>query len=157
HNHLVIGLMAISVGIVVLIGMFGSHRMRGWTAFFLLTTILTRYWFPVSNSRFYLGARHRACVMRAVGAGALWPLPILSRRCLALDLRCLRFQCAVPQRAGADCSVVPETAGTQTTGANPVRAVVPDSEGRCTNRFSFYQHCCGAQISPRPGFFHLVD
>src|SRR5262249_22463939 len=111
-----------------------------------------RYWFPVSNSRFHLGARHRDCVMRALGAGALWPLRQASRRCLALDA-CISNALYL----NVLVLIVLETAGTQTTGANPVRAVVPDSEGRCTNRFSFYQHCCGAQISPRPGFFHLVD
>jgi uncharacterized membrane protein HdeD (DUF308 family) len=37
----VISLVAIASGILVLIGMFGSRRMPGWTAFFLLTTVLT--------------------------------------------------------------------------------------------------------------------
>src|SRR5215813_15394557 len=39
--HVIISLVAIASGIIVLFGMLGSHRMPGWTALFLLTTILT--------------------------------------------------------------------------------------------------------------------
>src|SRR5436853_4628873 len=48
--HVAITLMAIASGIVVLIGMIRSHRMPGWTAFFLLTTVLTSvsgFLFPI--------------------------------------------------------------------------------------------------------------
>jgi hypothetical protein len=39
--HVIISLLAIASGILVLVGMFRSNQMPGWTAFFLLTTILT--------------------------------------------------------------------------------------------------------------------
>jgi len=39
--HVVISLIGIASGLIVLFGMLGSHRMPGWTALFLLTTILT--------------------------------------------------------------------------------------------------------------------
>jgi hypothetical protein len=39
--HVVISLIGIVSGIFVLFGLFGSHRMPGITALFLLTTILT--------------------------------------------------------------------------------------------------------------------
>ena len=48
--HVIISLLAIASGIVVLIGMLGSHRMQAWTAFFLITTILTSvtgFLFPI--------------------------------------------------------------------------------------------------------------
>ncbi len=48
--HVIISLLAIASGIVVLIGMLGSRPMRGWTAFFLVTTILTSvtgFLFPI--------------------------------------------------------------------------------------------------------------
>jgi len=39
--HVVISLIGIASGLVVLFGMLGSHRLPGWTALFLLTTVLT--------------------------------------------------------------------------------------------------------------------
>src|SRR5258706_16338114 len=39
--HVIISLIGIASGIVVLIAMFGSKRVEGWTALFLLTTVLT--------------------------------------------------------------------------------------------------------------------
>ena len=39
--HVIISLVGIVSGLVVLFGMFGAHRLPGWTALFLLTTILT--------------------------------------------------------------------------------------------------------------------
>ena len=39
--HTAISLIGIATGIIVLIAMFGSKRVEGWTALFLLTTVLT--------------------------------------------------------------------------------------------------------------------
>jgi hypothetical protein len=39
--HVIISLIGIVAGIVVMFGLFGSRRMPGWTAIFLLFTILT--------------------------------------------------------------------------------------------------------------------
>ena len=39
--HVIISLVGIVSGIIVLFGLLGSRRMPGWTALFLLTTILT--------------------------------------------------------------------------------------------------------------------
>jgi len=39
--HVIISLIGIAAGLVVLFGMFGSKRVRGWTGLFLTTTILT--------------------------------------------------------------------------------------------------------------------
>jgi hypothetical protein len=39
--HVVLSLIGILAGIVVLLGMLGARRLPGWTALFLLTTILT--------------------------------------------------------------------------------------------------------------------
>jgi len=48
--HVIISLVAIASGIVVLVGMLGAHRLPGWTALFLVTTILTSvtgFMFPI--------------------------------------------------------------------------------------------------------------
>ncbi len=39
--HVIISLVGIAAGFVVMFGMLGSRRMPGWTALFLVTTILT--------------------------------------------------------------------------------------------------------------------
>src|SRR5882757_11587006 len=39
--HVIISLIGIAAGFVVMFGMLGSDRMPGWTALFLLLTILT--------------------------------------------------------------------------------------------------------------------
>jgi len=71
--YVVIGLMAIAVGIVVLIGMFGSHRMHGWTAFFLLTTILTSvtgFLFLIHGFTSVLGIGIASCVLLALACAS---------------------------------------------------------------------------------------
>ena len=50
--HVVISLIGIVTGFIVLFGLFGSHRLPGMTALFLLTTILTSvtgFLFPVDK------------------------------------------------------------------------------------------------------------
>ena len=50
--HVIISLVAIASGAVVLVGMLGSHRLPGWTALFLVTTILTSvtgFLFPING------------------------------------------------------------------------------------------------------------
>jgi len=50
--HVILSLIGIFAGIVVLFGMFGSKTLPGWTAIFLVTTILTSvtgYFFPVDK------------------------------------------------------------------------------------------------------------
>lgn len=50
--HVVLSLVGIAAGLVVLGGMFGSKRLPGWTAVFLVTTILTSvtgFFFPFTK------------------------------------------------------------------------------------------------------------
>jgi hypothetical protein len=50
--HVVISLIAIVSGFIVLVGMLGARRLPGWTALFLVTTILTSvtgFMFPISG------------------------------------------------------------------------------------------------------------
>jgi hypothetical protein len=52
--HVAISLIAIATGFVVLFGMLRAHRLPGWTAAFLITTILTSatgFMFPIHASR----------------------------------------------------------------------------------------------------------
>jgi hypothetical protein len=50
--HVIISLIGIFAGFVVVFGMFGSNRMKGWTAIFLAMTILTSvtgFFFPFTK------------------------------------------------------------------------------------------------------------
>src|SRR5262249_11545549 len=50
--HVAISLVAIVSGLIVLVGMLRARRLPGWTALFLLTTILTSvtgFMFPISG------------------------------------------------------------------------------------------------------------
>jgi len=50
--HVIISLVAIVSGLVVLVGMLRASRLPGWTALFLVTTILTSvtgFMFPISG------------------------------------------------------------------------------------------------------------
>jgi hypothetical protein len=39
--HVLLSLVAIVTGLIVMIGMWSAHRLEGWTALFLTTTVLT--------------------------------------------------------------------------------------------------------------------
>jgi len=73
--HVVISLMGIASGIVVLIGMLGSHRIPAWTAFFLLTTVLTSvtgFLFPIRGFTPAIGTGIVSCLVLAVALYALY-------------------------------------------------------------------------------------
>ena len=73
--HVAISLMAIASGIVILIGMFGSRQMPGWTAFFLLTTILTSvtgFLFPIHGFTPALGTGVVSMVLLALALYGLY-------------------------------------------------------------------------------------
>jgi hypothetical protein len=73
--HVIISLLAIASGIVVLIGMLGSHRMQGLTALFLITTILTSvtgFLFPIHGFTPGLGTGIVSLVLLAVALYGLY-------------------------------------------------------------------------------------
>ncbi len=79
HNftvlHVVITLVAIASGIIVLFGMLGAQRLPGWTALFLLTTILTSvtgFMFPIQGFTPALGVGAISLVILAVALLALY-------------------------------------------------------------------------------------
>ena len=73
--HTVISLIAIAAGIVVLIGMLGSHRLLGWTAIFLLFTIFTSvtgFLFPIYGFSPALGVGVLSCILLAIALVAFY-------------------------------------------------------------------------------------
>jgi hypothetical protein len=73
--HVIISLIAIASGLIVLFGMLGSHRLAGWTALFLLTTILTSvtgFLFPVKGFTPALGTGIASLVVLAIALLVLY-------------------------------------------------------------------------------------
>src|SRR5882757_4393853 len=73
--HVVISLIAIAAGVVVMFGMLGSHRMPGWTAIFLLMTILTSvtgFMFPISGFTPALAVGVISIILLAIALLALY-------------------------------------------------------------------------------------
>jgi hypothetical protein len=73
--HVIITLVAIGSGLMVVGGMFASHKLPGTTAIFLLTTALTSvtgFLFPVNGFTPALGVGILACVILPVALFALY-------------------------------------------------------------------------------------
>jgi hypothetical protein len=73
--HVIISLIAIVSGLVVLFGMLGSHRLPGWTALFLIATILTSvtgFLFPIHGFTPALAVGAVSLVVLAVALIALY-------------------------------------------------------------------------------------
>jgi len=73
--HVIITLVAIGSGLIVVGGMFASHRLPGTTALFLFTTALTSltgFLFPIHSFTPALGVGVVACVILAVALFALY-------------------------------------------------------------------------------------
>jgi len=68
--HVIVTLIVIATGFVVMAGMLGSKRLPGWTAIFLLTTVLT----SVTGFMFLLDASFRKGFTPALGT---WKIPFL--------------------------------------------------------------------------------
>ena len=73
--HVIITLIAIGSGLIVVGGMFASHKLPGTTALFLFTTALTSltgFLFPIQGFTPALGVGIVACLILAVALFALY-------------------------------------------------------------------------------------
>jgi hypothetical protein len=73
--HVIISLVAIGSGLIVVGGMFASHRLPGTTALFLFTTGLTSvtgFFFPIGGFTPALGVGILACVVLAIALFAFY-------------------------------------------------------------------------------------
>jgi hypothetical protein len=73
--HVIITLVAIGSGLIVVGGMFASHKLPGTTALFLFTTALTSvtgFLFPIHGFTPALGVGIVACMILAVALFALY-------------------------------------------------------------------------------------
>jgi hypothetical protein len=73
--HVIISLVAIVTVLIVLFGMLGAKRLAGWTALFLLTTILTSvtgFMFPIVGFTPAVGTGVVSLVVLAIALLALY-------------------------------------------------------------------------------------
>jgi len=73
--HVIISLIAIVSGVIVLIGMLGSHRLSGWTALFLFMTFLTSvtgFFFPIHGFTPALGVGIVSLILLVLAGVALY-------------------------------------------------------------------------------------
>ena len=73
--HVLISLIAIASGVVVVTGMFGANRLSGWTAIFLIFTLLTSltgFLFPIKGFTPALGTGLVSTVLLLLALGALY-------------------------------------------------------------------------------------
>jgi hypothetical protein len=80
--HVIISVIAIAAGFVVLGGMFSSHRLPGWTALFLVFTVLTSvtgFMFPITAFTPALGTGIVASVVLVVTFLALYAFNLSGR------------------------------------------------------------------------------
>jgi hypothetical protein len=81
--HTIITLVAIGSGLIVVGGMFASHKLPGTTALFLFTTALTSvtgFLFPIRGFTPALGVGILACVILAVALFALYKEHLVGAR-----------------------------------------------------------------------------
>jgi hypothetical protein len=73
--HVIITLIAIGSGLIAVGGMFASHRLRGTTALFLFTTVLTSvtgFLFPIRGFTPALGVGIVSCVILLIALFAYY-------------------------------------------------------------------------------------
>jgi hypothetical protein len=156
--HVIISLLAIASGIVVLVGMFRSNRMPGWTAFFLLTTILTSvtgFLFPIRG--FTPGHRHWHYFNGIAWSGGLRAVFKASSGGLAMDLRLHSYSSTLPQCIRVDCAIIPENSRSQPAGADSIRTALRDCASVRAICFCGVRHDRGSEISSGRDFQPLTE
>jgi hypothetical protein len=141
--HVIITLVAIGSGLIVVGGMFSSHRLPVTTALFLLTTgltSLTGFLFPIHGFTPALGVGIVACAILLVAVRLVQGAP---DRCMALDLRDRRCRIALFERVCSGRAELRESIGPQRLGSDSVRAPVRGHTGiRVGDLHSDYRHRC---------------
>jgi type II secretory pathway component PulF len=117
--HVVITLVAIGSGLMVVGGMFASHKLPGTTALFLFTTALTSltgFLFPIHGFTPALGVGVVACVILAVALFALYKEHLAG----AWRWIYVRDRIALLQRLCSRSAELHEGFGPECIGADPV-------------------------------------
>ena len=148
--HVIITLVAIGSGLIVVGGMFASHKLPGTTVLFLFTTALTSVTgFLFSHSGLHAGSRCRYRCLLDLGGRAFCLIQRAIGRRMALDLRDHRNRIALFKRLCSGRSKLHEGSGPKGVGADAVGAAVRDNAGchvggfRCDHAHRFGQFQAG--------------
>ena len=147
--HIAISLIAIASGLIVLAGMLRARRLPGWTAVFLVTTILTSvtgFMFPINGLTPAIVFGLISIVILAIALAALYAEA--PERGVEMDLRHDGAGGALFQRVRSDRAVLPESAGVAKAGTDAIRAAVPDCAGGGSDRVSHPWSDGRPEISP---------
>jgi len=139
-------------------GLLVGKRLDGWTAIFLVTTVLNepdRFslpirapfaipcdWYPIA-----VGARDRDS--RAL-------LSSLGTR-LAMDLRCLRSACSLSECLRCSSAGFLEGARLESVGSDTERAAILACSTRHNGAFHRARHSCGEEVSHCAGCHRLIS
>lgn len=118
--HVIITLVAIGSGLIVVGGMFASHRLPVTTALFLFTTALTSvtgFLFPIHGLTPALRVGIFACVILAVALFALYKEHLVGA--MALDFCDHRCRIALLKRLCSSRTELRENLSSQCVGSNP--------------------------------------
>src|SRR5690349_3320074 len=134
--HVVITLVAIGSGLIVVGGMFASHKLPLTTALFLLTTALTSvtgFLFPIHGltpalSVGYLG-------LCGLGDRAVCFIQSASVGCMALDLRDHRCRIALLERFCSSRAELCESFSSECFSSDAVRVTIRDHASRRVSDF----------------------
>src|SRR5262245_11302645 len=119
--HVIITLVAIGSGLIVVGGMFASHKLTGTTALFLLTTALTSVTgFSFSYSQLHAGFGCRYPGLRDPGDRAVCFIQRAPAGRMAPDLRnhCDRIDLSERLRSGR--AELRKSFGPQCVGSDPI-------------------------------------
>ena len=155
--HVVISLVGIASGFVVLFGLLTGKRLDGWTAFFLVTTVLTSvtgFGFPFDH----LLPSHKVGIISLLVLGAAivarYPLPCT---CLALGLRGGRGDGPVSECLRPGGAILREGGGPESDGPDAIRAAVLGGAARGSCAVYPVWYFRGKKIPPGAGPRGLME
>ena len=153
--HTAISLIAIASGLIVLAGMLRARR-SGWTALFLVTTIVTSvtgFMFPINGLTPAIVVGLISIVILAIALMALYVKNLSG----AWRWIYVTTDSALFQRFCSDRAVLPEGAEAASACTDAIRAALPDRSGRDFDRVSHSRHAGCEEIPARPVGASLHD
>ncbi len=146
--HVVLSLLGIASGLIVVYGLMTGKRFDGWTAVFLLFTVLTSltgFLFPFTHLLPSHVVGILSLLMLAVAIVARYPRRLEGG--LASDICNLCHGRSLPQLLCTGSADVSQTACSACTGSKRERTTIPHRAARAPGYFCLADYCCGQAVS----------